>query len=841
MTESGKELFEKAIKVDFELETITLSHERYVGEKRRLTEERRTCFHQAVNALLKEANTTDLVSALRYFDDLAPSCPMIEGNTTGNPKAEQAEFSEKAEAAFVRNVIAKAENLLKKASSNDTKIPYQFRNQWLEKAIRLIIGLNDPLNRDTWKFPALKSKKDIYKLLADCYLKRGLSILPKGKGLSAPEKKLEAMRKALDWAESACTEDTSDLNVNFTKIQSLYELYRLNADEYAELLKNALGKLIGLPAFHPSDPFHYFCLSLYCRSKEAPDPGSDKLIFDFEVGEAPNGKEYPYLPLIRAQAGARLLGQNLISQNDFKLKSRAVIRKLARLELHSRVWEDTVQFIKELRDETIDGWEGLAWTAWKICQKKERQMGFGLQIRQYWSRLSDLYAMAYEGAISQGKIEKAVQVVDSLKGRTTLTWGEMDVFLAKQTGKNAARRNKWRKSYFTGEAQAAMGDYVSGYRNLLRGLPEEFRPSKKSLPVTHIPKGWAAVHLYLEQVKHNKINLYALVGRKDSSGKKDAVWNTEGPFDTIPLWDAYQNWLSQNRTNSIGSAKSLVALCKAIGDCLPFVFNMKVEGIIFVPHGFTHLLPLHTAKNKDGGYLFESTFSVYLPAWSLAPYIRLKKGKPPNKRYLLRYHKAGSRDIAPYQPLIQQKIWNHTLDYDKVHQNTLAELGHGFMQDGPPEWLSILCHGKADALYPFDSKLMLGEEGISFLDLQLTKLDLTGSKVLLGACDTEMTPVKTLELDEHLSLAGAFLNKGADMVMGSLWECEATLVRELTESALKNQEPLWKVVQGLQRGWFNKEVPPAYWYPNPGTFPFLAPELRLYYIAPFRVLGYPFP
>ena len=110
---------------------------------------------------------------------------MVEGTAirTSIECSNSREIYSKAEEAFVLRIVEKAERLYKKASS-DKFIPFQFRNKWLERAIRVIMGLNDPSASLIWKYPELKPAKEIYQLLANCYLKRGLSILPKGKGLA---------------------------------------------------------------------------------------------------------------------------------------------------------------------------------------------------------------------------------------------------------------------------------------------------------------------------------------------------------------------------------------------------------------------------------------------------------------------------------------------------------------------------------------------------------------------------------------------------------------------------------------------------------------------------------
>ena len=851
MLKTGQEFLVEAIEHDFQLETIcSVGPKEYINEKRRLEKLRRGTFREAVKLLSNEMNNGDknagiaLATALRFFDDLAESCPVLEGivepKFRGDGKSNS--FDESVENASILHLVQKAEKLYLAATSGD-RIPYEFRNNWLEKAVKIVLGLNDFSDQQDWKFGKVRPEREIYHFLANAYLRRGLSILPKGKGLSAPEKKLEAMRKALHWSERALEKDGLDLDAHLARVRALYELCRMDRGSYRTLLKTAVEAVKTVPSFFPpTTPFECFCLSLYCHFND--DEGSEKEIFGFQANPWDDENNHPYLPLIRAQAGAKLLKKGIIKETDFLPKLTAAGNRLGKLGLFSPVWEDTVNFIKEAAEKGVIGWKEAAWTAWKACQKKERQMGFGLQIRQYWSRLSDIYALAYKGAISEGQIAKAVQVVDSLKGRTTLTWEEMDAFLATQKGNQASDIAMWRTRYFRSEAQSGMGGYVSGYGELMKQLPKKYRPSKMPLPETDIPSGWAAVHLYLDETDKSGLTISALTGDNADQTNKTPSWSFSEPVPANVLWEAYEKWLGVYMSSDmiVGCQETMDDLCQIIGRTLPFLFELatRVEGIIFIPHGFTHLLPLHAAKGSDGSYLFEKVSSTYLPAWALGPDTRKWNQNISKRKYCLRYH-TKQNEVAVYEPLMNpasgSTLWDWERDSEQIHGNVIFDLKAEIEKKGPPEWLSILCHGKADALSPFRSALRLGPEGVSFLDLQLTPLNLRGTKVLLGACETELTPLRNSQLDEHLSLAGVFLGKGAEMVMGSLWECNGNLVRELIESALEGQERLWKVLRKKQESWMQgqDEGLPKYW----DEFRGYERNKRLLYVAPFRILGYP--
>ena len=82
--------------------------------------------------------------------------------------------------------------------------------------------------------------------------------------------------------------------------------------------------------------------------------------------------------------------------------------------------------------------------------------------------------------------------------------------------------------------------------------------------------------------------------------------------------------------------------------------------------------------------------------------------------------------------------------------------------------ISFFCHGLADYVNPFNSKLLL-TPNITMADLAY-KEDFQGSTVFVSACETDLMGPIDAPLDEHLSLAQILFNRGVHSVLGTLYE-----------------------------------------------------------------------
>lgn len=852
------ELLNQAIDSDFALETVfSKSDDELPGKIKKLESERKEAFRIAIQALLQNQENLDYFAAVvMLFDDPKIKCELFDKNS--NSGANLLINMEKAEKIHAKYIFDKAEQLYKRATSADKNYPYKFRNDWLMKAIKLLMDSvedvydipdNDKLEIE-WKAPFTGVEGMQYKiciLLSKCYFKRGLSILPKGKGVSPPEKKVEAMRKALKWADAAIQENKSLPEPLFFKIKILYELYKISDQEYHEKLKaiaDIVLQIVSEKSLVPRKISDLHVLNTCCRfsNKQYDDLEKyDRLILNADTN---NNDPSFSLCMMKAQAGLRIY-KNISAKKDVLekliLNTEKTVKGLEQIELFSTIWDEVIDLIRDLKDEKIDGWQKLAMMAWEICDDKERQMGCGLEIRQYWSRLERLYHLAIEGADSSS-IQK-VCVIDSLKGRSLLAWNDVDVFLQKKGDKADEIRNL-RKLFYESEANALMGNYVGQHLEIRSQLTNIQK--RASLPVDKIPIGWTALHFYLQESEDEKLECRCIAGCKSGNTEQGVEWIEFGPYDLTKVWAGYKKWRDKyyGLADITESSECLNKLCELIGDRLPFLFDeekIKTNGIIFIPHGFMHLLPLHAAKapasaNWNCEYLFQRKVSTYLPAWSHIHNDMPTHCVTSDEKYCCRNVDKSPKDKF-YKNLIEYRSWTEKVDH--ADKNVFTKFATKFKKS--PDCLTVLCHGLADEVFPINSILKLGYGGLSLIELQMADLNLTGTKVLLGACESELAPIKTTQIDEHLSLAGTFLSKGASLVFGSMWECKVPVAEELILEALKKGINVYQMLQEKQKDWITSEKAPESWPQGAEIFKGYPNSLKLYFIAPFKITGYPLP
>lgn len=852
------EMLSQAIDSDFELETVfSKSDDKLPGKIKDLQFKRKEAFRIAIQALLQnQENLNYFAAAVMLFNDPKIKCELFDKNS--NAGANLVINMEKAEKIHAEYIFDKAEQLYKRATSADENYPYRFRNDWLMKAIRLLMDsvedvydIPDNVNLEIeWKAPFSRMRGMQYKiciLLSKCYFKRGLSILPKGKGVSPPEKKVEAMRKALKWADAAIQEDESLPEPLFFKIKILYELYKISGQEYHEKLKTIADivlQIVFTKSVIPQKISDLHVLNICCRFSNKGYNALkeyDLLILNADIE---NNDPSFSLCLMKAQAGLRIY-KNISDKKDVLkkliLNTEKTVEGLEQIELFSTIWDEVIDLIQDLKDENINGWQKPAMRAWEICDDKESQMGCGLEIRQYWSRLERLYHIAIEAAADNSK--QKVCVIDSLKGRSLLAWNDVDVFLQKK-GDRADEIRNLRKLFYEGEANALMRNYVvqnSEIKNQLKNIQK-----RASLPVDKIPMGWTALHFYLQKLENEKLKCRCIAGCNSGNTEQKIEWEEFSPCDLTKVWAGYKKWRDKyySLDDRTQSDEYLCKLCELIGEGLSFLFDekkIKTNGIIFIPHGFMHLLPLHAAKAPasakwNGEYLFQRKVSTYLPAWS-----HIHKDMPTTcvtsgDKYCCRNVGKSPRDKF-YKNLIEYRSWTEKVD--DADKDIFTKFATKFKKS--PDCLAVLCHGFADEVFPVNSMLKLGSGGLSLIELQMADLNLTGTKVLLGACESELAPVKTTQIDEHLSLAGTFLSKEASLVFGSMWECKVPVAEELILEALTKDINVYQMLQKKQKDWITREKAPVSWTQGEEIFKGYPNSLKLYFIAPFKITGYPPP
>ncbi|MBF0451764.1 MAG: CHAT domain-containing protein [Candidatus Magnetomorum sp.] len=834
MTLEINDLLKEAIQRDLELDTIvSQTPEKYVRQKKQKEKRKKDAFQKAIDEFIKGKDYEHLLLAMKLSGDKSIKCPLIDGNKDLVSDTLK-QYHQKAEQKEISILVNKADKIYQKAVSEDREIPFKCKNNWLELVIRILMELLKRKSDSRWLYNDIVSSSNVYYLLADAYFKRGKCILPKGKGVSAPEKKLEAMKKSLGWCCSyfdEAAEGDGSYRLKFTElyVQVLHELYRMDLITYQNDFHDALKKFMKM-SITPQTPLQFYILSLYCSELTPNNEDLDRTILsmpiDFEMDRLT--ADYPGLMLAKLQSVFRLVKTGSMDNDDFNNEIKvfiSIFKDQKHTELFSPIWDDLILFIKMLCTEKYPQWKELALEAWNICNNKEQLMSFGLQIRQYWSRLDDLYHLAIKAAISTENLQKAAEIIDSLKGRSQITWADMDSFLLKRKDTKSEAIKTLREHYYQMEAHAAMGIYNPEYTILRKQLPSKIK-GKSPVAIDQIPAAFTSIHLYIDET----MNGHAICGHQPENSN-DVKWK-KYEFNAKPVWQSYKHW-KDTCTSKKETWDALNDLCKTLGKSMSFLFEISksAKGIIFIPHGFMHQLPLHAAFDSTEPPLFCLTCCTYLPAWSLAFENMIHqdlKGK-----YILR-HFDDRKYIEETQQTYDHEKWTNRKD-DISRDDMISQDDWINNKQIPPDILCILCHGKADKVNPFDSKLKIKNGGLSCLDLQMTSLNIEGTTIILGACETELSPAYNSMIDEHISIAGIFLTKKAKWVVGSFWECSAALTSEMIVQIIsdesKNSLSLLEKFQTIQHSWFNTRK--SFCDQNG------EPTDRLYYFAPFKIIGYP--
>lgn len=455
-------------------------------------------------------------------------------------------------------------------------------------------------------------------------------------------------------------------------------------------------------------------------------------------------------------------------------------------------------------------WKELSFEAWTACQSAEGRIKYPLHIRWYWSRMRTLYDLAFLAADSLPL--KAV-IADSLKSRPALQWSAWDA-LAVDDKKN----EECYKAIIEAEAQAQTA-YIKDFEQLQEKCGGQLE-GKESRSITDIPDNSTVIHFYLNKLEENG---YAII----ATGNDPASWEIE-TFKYTELFDAYIEWQTnyhklENQDGYLKTAGYLEELCKQIGQSMPFLFDNSLVPdacpVIFVPHDFLHRIPIHGAikleKTHDKNVFIVNHECYYLPAWH---YVQNNETNQVSGKILL---KNFSDDDCNFSDLAPPKIsWTCFKDF---------AASDDFMKiSSPPEVLVILCHGKADSINPFNARLKLSGKGLSHQEILGAGVKLNGSCIILGACETDLVLSLSDVVDEHLSIATAFLDSGAAMIFGTMWKI---LPSDISEIVTKINNGSEKRPEAELWDWQNTGIKKDY-LDNNDTSMFLRS-------VAFRVIGLP--
>jgi CHAT domain-containing protein len=663
---------------------------------------------------------------------------------------------------------------------NEKKItPYLNRHRLLEWAIGLLI----PFMAGEKIIPGTERFQKGCKLIARSYLLRAHFVLVKGQ--SIPAKKMEAIQKAWEWA--FVKDDVPD-DVLLLEIALARKKYLPDADH--TWLKGYLKRLVeSLPPSNELPPLQFAGLDIG-REDGYLDEEIDKVILTFHCKADP-----AYLPLIRARAAFRCKAE------DLKDKLAIAAEKLKNRWLSDPLWDDTVTLIQQVADQNPGGdtWKDPAIKAFGHCENMTRGLSITLHVRWYWSRQASLYDLAFH-AYSRTD-PNILKVVDALKSRPVLKMDQAEKYLKDKD--QVKLKDIWEI-----ETNALSEAYQTELSDLKpRGTPMDDVPTWQP-----VPDGYTAVHFYLSD--RTGTGHMILVPPREKPQQAQQVFSFALPR-VLDVFERWQNALEQCGNDVDETNERLKSICKVLGEIMEKGLSaVNTPGIIFIPHGFLHLAPLHAAL-VNGRPLFEQKTCLFLPAWWIYAPDQRVPDESGSKVLLAHWNRPEIDETVTDSRWTKVKKECTPEDYVKLFENNL-----------PLDFLAFYCHGRRHYSNPYLSALELKDRDLTHQDLihHTPPYAFKGSRVLISACESDMGAGVRGLVDEHLSISSAFLNKGARQVCGSLYRGMSDVGKALIEKCLGSESTgLCGKVHAVQKDFINGDN-----------------ELRyLYKSAAYRVVGLP--
>jgi len=376
-----------------------------------------------------------------------------------------------------------------------------------------------------------------------------------------------------------------------------------------------------------------------------------------------------------------------------------------------------------------------------------------LHLLWYWSKLKDIYEMAFIESISQKEYLKALFIADALKGRVMIKWHLMEKVLGEEFSDILEKEILGRLGYF------------------VKSLEKKQKPSSTtwSWPNLNeyffdfIPPDFAVVHLFFTE-KQFENQGYAFILQKDNnvelkSFNIEKIWNYFLQFKNAYLFaDKYP-------VSTASFSSAVKSLLEILGEELSFLFDKIVcKYVLFIPYGFLHQLPLHAMKHEEKGYFFEKYLTAYFPAWSFV--------------YTISPEENASKQIVMLKYFDRHKFSKLKNAFRSFSIKDPASKEDFLNLTSPLNTLVIVSHGEANLVNSFESTLKLNPPLTLKEILEHKNNAFRGSKVLLIGCETDLEVPPKKIVDEYISLSTIFLLKGAKEVIGTLWEVYADTAEE---------------------------------------------------------------
>ena len=477
----------------------------------------------------------------------------------------------------------------------------------------------------------------------------------------------------------------------------------------------------------------------------------------------------------------------------------------------------------------------------------------------YWSSslagaMSETYLHHFELAAQTGNVERALNVLERVRGRTAAVLLENKVSFNKNESEQAQvledtvseLQLRLMRSEDTQERSGLLDQLVEYERRL--GWTRNDQGDSKH--------GWfekpASLKTIQASLRLDEVVLEYVLSEPNSY----CVWISKkrAGLQVLPagrqrIEELTRKYLAQTRakSNDIDLSKELYGVLLS-----PLPQEATNERLIVVPDGVLHLLPFDILRDSTGSLLLETRTITYVPASTVLSVLRNMKEMQPSRRAFLGvgdvpYQNQGHVSAKLEKPsAVKQRLLRGFSDtfgtslYDLPQtREEVIEVNKIVGKDGvvllgsdatetafksePLQDFKIIhlaAHGFADTQFPERSGLVLGVDPNSHDDgilqvREIIRLRFNADLVTLSACDTG---VGKLQGEEGVTnLVEAFLVSGAKAVVASLWSADDTYTLALMERFYTHIAEGQDKATALRQAKldllakYGRQVPPYYW------------------------------
>jgi CHAT domain-containing protein len=477
----------------------------------------------------------------------------------------------------------------------------------------------------------------------------------------------------------------------------------------------------------------------------------------------------------------------------------------------------------------------------------------------YWSSslagaMSETYLHHFELEAREGRVDRALNVLERVRGRTAAALLENKVtFGANESTDVRALEDTVSELQLqlmrSGDAKERAGllDQLVEYERRLEWTRTERRDSKP---------GWFEKPSSLKEIQASLRADEVVLEYVLSEPYSYCVWisKTKVGLEVLPAGRKRIDELTQQYLADVRAKRDDNALAKQLHDVLLGALPAETnrERLIVVPDGMLNQLPFDTLRDPTGAFLLESRTLSYAPASTVLTVLRTAKvAQVPRHTFLgvgdVPYRNQGHVSSKLEKPsAIGQRIergFSDTFgtalsDLPQTREEVLSVsriVGNdGILLLGATatetafksEPLSdfkivhIAAHGFSDTQFPERSGLVLGVDPNSRDDgllqvREIIRLHFNADLVTLSACNTG---VGKLQGEEGITnLVEAFLVSGAKAVVASLWSADDIYTSALMEKFYTHIAEGQDKAAALRHAKidllakYGRHVPPYYW------------------------------